>query len=102
MCIRDRTINTSFSGLGSLLLELQRGMNFYGLKLYEVPTTDINIIKANLGLYIPLFALIIVATIITFISSKLSMVSMNKRNNHHKNDASNKLAVSYTHLTLPT
>ncbi|HZK70406.1 MAG TPA: YidC/Oxa1 family membrane protein insertase [Clostridia bacterium] len=86
-----QTINTSFSGLGSLLLELQRGMNFYGLKLYEIPTTDPKVIMANLGLYLPLLALIIAATIITFISSKLSMVSMNKRNNHHKTEASKKL-----------
>lgn len=88
-----QTINTSFPTIGTLIGQLKDGMNFYGLKLYEVPTTDINIIKANLGLYIPLFALIIVATIITFISSKLSMVSMNKRNNHHKNANSNKLEI---------
>ena len=86
-----QTINTSFPTIGTLIGQLKDGMNFYGLKLYEVPTTDINIIKANLGLYIPLIALIIVATIITFISSKLSMVSMTKRNNHHKTADSNKL-----------
>lgn len=87
----DAVVN--FPNVGNLILELQKGMNFYGLKLYEIPSYNGSTIFANPKLYIPLFTLSIVATIITFISSKLSMVSMAKRNEHHKTDAMKQLEI---------
>ena len=89
-----QSINASFPNLGDKIHELQVGMNFYGLKLYEVPTTSWEAIKASPEIYLPILGLAFVATIITFISSKLSMVSMNKRNNHHKNLENSKLEVA--------
>jgi YidC/Oxa1 family membrane protein insertase len=78
-------INTSFPFLGDKIQELQKGMNFYGLKLYDIPTTDYHTMFADPGTYIPILVLALVATVITFISSKLSIASMNKRNNLSNN-----------------
>jgi YidC/Oxa1 family membrane protein insertase len=80
-------INQKFPGLGEQIQGLQNGMNFYGLKLWDIPTFDVGKIASDPGTYLPILALALIATVITFFSSKLSIASMNKRNNLNNNSS---------------
>lgn len=55
------------------ILDMQGGMNFFGINLSLVPTWNIGEILGNPNIYVPLLLIPIFATITTFISTQMIM-----------------------------
>lgn len=77
-------LQTGISNVGEKLLQMNQGLNFFGLKLGVTPTYDFGKIAEDPALYLPLLLLCIVSVVLTFFSSKLSMASMKKNAAPHQ------------------
>jgi YidC/Oxa1 family membrane protein insertase len=87
-------LGTGVANAGNQLLQMNQGLNFFGLKLGIIPTYDFGKMAADPGVYVPLFLLCIVSVVLTFFSAKLSMASMKKNAGHHKKDEAEVIEVS--------
>jgi YidC/Oxa1 family membrane protein insertase len=93
--------NTIPLGLSDKILDIQDGMKFLGIfDLAKTPTYQMELLRGEPDVYLPLLLLIATLTIVTFLSAKMMSGVRKNRNNNMDDETSKKMAATNSTLML--